>query len=81
MKDVIVYVIIVFVVCVSVYMYYQNSDALQLKCIVSSVDGNKYCVRDRDKLQEAADLLARVTQKCKNLVDFMHKKHPEVGVL
>lgn len=77
MDNVIVYVIIVFVVCVSLYMYYQNSDALQLKCIVSTVDGNKYCVRDRDKIQEAADLLANVTQKCKNLVDFMHNKHPE----
>jgi hypothetical protein len=76
MDDVIVYVIIAFVVCVCLYMYYQNSDALQLKCIVSSVDGNKYCVRDREKLQEAADLLATVTQKCKDLVDYMHKTHP-----
>ena len=48
----------------------------QLKCIVSTVDGNKYCVREREKLQEAADLLASVTQKCKSLVDYMIQKHP-----
>lgn len=77
MQDVVIYVIIAFVVCVCVYMYYQNSDTLQLKCIVSSVDGNKYCVRDRSKLQEAADLLATVTQKCKDLIKYMHEKHPD----
>ena len=77
MEEYIVYVIIAFIVGVCIYMYYQNSDAMQLKCIVSGVDGNKYCVRERAKLQEAADLLATVTQKCKNLVDYMHEKHPE----
>ena len=44
---------------------------------MSTVDGNKYCVRERAKLQEAADLLATVTQKCKDLVDYMNEKHPE----
>ena len=77
MQETLVYVIILFVVGVSIYMYYQNSDMLQLKCIVSGVDGNKYCVRDRSKLQEAADLLATVTQKCKDLVSYMEKQHPE----
>jgi hypothetical protein len=69
-------VFIAFVLAVCAYMYYQNSDMLQLKCIVSTVDGNKYCVRDRNKIQEAADLLASVTQKCKDLVDYMNQKHP-----
>ena len=77
MENVFVYVVVIFTTLVSIYMYYQNSDMLQLKCIVSGVDGNKYCVRDRAKLQEAADLLATVTQNCKKLVDFMHKKDPE----
>jgi hypothetical protein len=79
MKETLVYVIILFVVGVCVYMYFKNSDMLQLKCIVSGVDGNKYCVRDRSKLQEAADLLATVTQKCKDLVSYMEKNHPEDG--
>jgi hypothetical protein len=74
--DMIVYAVILFVGFVCVYMYFKNSDMLQLKCIVSSVDGNKYCVRDREKLQEAADLLAKVTNKCKKLVEYMVEKHP-----
>jgi hypothetical protein len=57
-------------------MYY-DSDAFQLKCIVSTVDGNKYCVRERDNVQKAADLLAKVTEKCKSLVAYMGKKFPE----
>ena len=70
-----VFVIIVFIVSGSFYYYYQE-DTFQLKCIVSTVDGNKYCVRDRTKLQEAADLLATTTDKCKRLVAYVGKKYP-----
>ena len=74
--DLLGYVLIVFIIGICVYMYY-DSDAFQLKCIVSTVDGNKYCVRERDNLQKAADLLAKVTEKCKSLVAYMGKKFPE----
>ena len=57
----------VFVIGVALKMYLE-SDAFNLKCIVSNVDGNKYCVRERAKLQLAADLLANTTQKLKKLV-------------
>ena len=49
----------------------------ELKCIVSSVDGNKYCVRDRQRMDEAADLLARVTDKCSLLVAHLQQTFPE----
>jgi hypothetical protein len=39
------------------------------------VDGNKYCVRDRKRIAEAADLLANVTTKCKELVKYMDENH------
>jgi hypothetical protein len=45
------------------------------------VDGNKYCVREREKLELAADLLAKVTQKCKLLVIYMKEKYPKAEVL
>lgn len=73
--DILAYVMIFFIVVISIYMYW-DSDAFQLKCIVSTVDGNKYCVRDRSKLQDAADLLAKITDKSKNLVEYMKEKHP-----
>jgi len=73
--DTLAYVLIFFIIAISVYMYW-DSDTFQLKCIVSTVDGNKYCVRDRSKLQEAADLLAMITEKCKKFVEYMNQKFP-----
>jgi len=68
--------IVLFILAICGYIYFQ-SDSFQLKCIVSTVDGNKYCVREREKLQQAADILAKVTVKCKKLVDYVHDKYPD----
>tara|TARA_Y100000996_G_C22445289_1_gene611579 strand:- start:177 stop:773 length:597 start_codon:yes stop_codon:yes gene_type:complete len=73
--DMLGYSLIIFIIAAIAKMYYE-SDAYNLKCIVSTVDGNKYCVREREKLEETADLLARVTGKLKKLVKITYKKHP-----
>jgi hypothetical protein len=78
--NIIVYVVIAFVLVICLHMYY-NSDWIQLKCIVSTVDGKKYCVRDRSKLKESADLLANTTSKCKQLVAYMKDKYPDNDVV
>uniref|UniRef100_A0A6C0EMS2 WLM domain-containing protein n=1 Tax=viral metagenome TaxID=1070528 RepID=A0A6C0EMS2_9ZZZZ len=65
-----------FVAGIALKMYFE-SDAFNLKCIVSDVDGNKYCVRERAKLQLAADLLANTTQKLRKLVAYLGKTFPE----
>jgi hypothetical protein len=70
------FVLIIFVVVMSLKIY-QESDAFNLKCIVSNVDGNTYCVRERAKLQLAADLLAKVTGKLKKLVKFIGVEYPD----
>jgi len=70
------YVFIAFVLLLCLKIYYE-SDAFNLKCIISSRDGNRYCVREREKLELAADLLAQVTEKCKKLVVYMKEKHPD----
>ena len=71
------YFIVGVVIVVCIYVYIDNADSFQLKCIVSTVDGNKYCVREREKVKQAADLLAKMTEKCKELVAFVGKKYPE----
>ena len=58
------------------YTFFQSDD-FQLKCIVSTKDGNKYCVRERTKIQDAADLLASITEKCKDLVKYANDTHPD----
>jgi len=69
------YILIAFVVIVVIKIY-TDSDTFNLKCIVSDVDGDKYCVRERAKLQLAADLLARVTNKLKKLVAHLEREFP-----
>ena len=70
------YVLIVFIIGVMLKIYFE-SDAFNLKCIVSDVDGNKYCVRERAKIQLVADLLAKVTDKLKELVKITQKEFPD----
>lgn len=70
------YILIIFVVVISIKIY-KESDAFNLKCIISEVDGNKYCVRERNKLTLAADMLARTTTKLKQLVEHVSKKYPD----
>jgi hypothetical protein len=71
------YGIVALVLGICTYTYVKGSDDFQLKCIVSSIDGNKYCVRDREKIQESVDLLANTTVKCKELVEYMFERYPE----
>jgi len=75
-EDILGYILIVFIIGVILKIYFE-SDAFNLKCIVSQVDGNKYCVRERNKLELVADMLARVTQKLKKLVAHMGEKYPD----
>jgi hypothetical protein len=69
-------VVIIGILVVAVYMYLANKDSIDLKCVISTVDGNKYCVRDRTQVAQAADLLASVVEKCKKLVEYLYEKYP-----
>lgn len=70
------YVFLAFILFFCLIIYYQ-SDAFDLKCIIASKDGNRYCVREREKMELAANLLADVTQKMNDTVAFIKQKHPE----
>ena len=66
-------------VVLSIYVLYKlwaSSDMFQLKCVISSVDSNTYCVRDRENLHEAADLLARNTERMTQLVEHLKTNYP-----
>ena len=70
------YIFVAFILFFCLVIYYQ-SDAYNLKCIIASKDGNRYCVREREKLELAANLLAQVTQKMKDMVSYMKTTHPD----
>ena len=65
---------VILLLCIKIYL---ESDTFNLRCIISEVDGNKYCVRERSKITLAADLLANVTQKLKDLVEHVGNKYPD----
>ena len=64
-------------VLIVVIRIYKDSDYWSLKCIISNKDGKKYCVRERLKLELAADRLADVNIKMQKLVKHLVKKFPD----
>ena len=66
-------IVLLLYICMKIY---QESDVFNLKCIISGVDGKKYCVRERNKLELAADRLAVVNDKMNKLVEHCAKKYP-----
>ena len=75
-QEIFVYIIVLVIISLCGYIYFERSD-FQLKCVVSTVDGNKYCVRETDKVKESVDMLAKVTEKCKKLVVYVGEKFPD----
>jgi hypothetical protein len=70
------YVFVGFIVFVCIYTVI-NSDRVQLTCVLSTVDGNEYCVRKRSQIKEASDLLAKIATKCTKIVKHLHEKFPK----
>jgi len=75
-ENLLFYVFVGFILLVCLKIYYE-SDEFNLKCVIASKDGNRYCVRQREKLDEAANLLAETTEKCKQLVKYMNDTLPD----
>ena len=76
MDNLIAYALVFLVIYVCLRIY-KESDTFQLKCIVSDVDGNKYCVRETSKLELVADLLAKTTGKLGKVVQHLKEKYPD----
>ena len=68
--------LILFIIVIS-YRIYHNSDLFQLKCIISGVDGQTYCVRERDKIELAADRLAHVNKNLLIIINHCHQNFPD----
>jgi len=69
-------IILLFIILIALKIYYE-SDVFNLRCIVSTVDGKKYCVRERRNIQKASNLLAKTTEKMEYLVKSMGSTYKE----
>jgi len=67
-------IIILFIILIGLKLYYE-SDVFNLRCIVSTADGKKYCVRERNNIERASNLLAQTTDKLKYLVENMNARY------
>jgi hypothetical protein len=70
------YIVLIFIFIIGL-AFYLNSDYFNLKCVKANTDGNTYCVRDSDRIQQSAELLAEVTGRMKILVEHLHEKYPK----
>jgi len=69
-------IIVLFVIIIGIKIYY-DSDVFNLRCIISTVDGKKYCVRERNNITKASDLLARTTEKLRYIVENLGQRYPD----
>lgn len=74
-QDLLGYSLFVFIIIIS-YKLYSESDYFNLKCIISTVDGEKYCVRERKNMSQASDLLALTVNKMNVLIENLKEKYP-----
>ena len=81
MKDDILGYIIIFFILILSYKIYRESDYFNLKCIISDVNGEKYCVRERKNMKKASDLIAKTAEKMKTLVSILEKKYKKNEVV
>ena len=70
------YAIIIFIFIIIIKLYY-DSDIFQLKCIVSDINGKKYCVRERKNMKQASNLLAKTTENMNKLIEYLGNTYPE----
>lgn len=68
------FIIILFIILIALKIY-SESDVFNLRCIISTVDGKKYCVRERENVQKASNLLAQTTEKLEYLVQNMKRRY------
>jgi hypothetical protein len=69
------FIMLLFIILIALKIYYQ-SDVFNLRCIISTVDGKKYCVRERNNIQKASNLLAKTCEKMQYLVDKLGSRYP-----
>lgn len=64
---------IIVVMCI----FYIQKVYLEVSYIISTVDNNKYLVKNAKGKEIAADILARLNAKIEKLIEHMRRKYPE----
>lgn len=65
--------ILIFLIILMIGKIYISSDYYNLKCVISTVDQNKYCVRETKRLKDVVDLFAHISVDLKKLMAYLKK--------
>ena len=65
--------ILIFLIILMIGKIYISSDYYNLKCVISTVDQNTYCVRETKRLKDVVDLFAHTSVKLKKLMAYLKK--------
>lgn len=66
--------ILIALIIILVIKIYLDSDTYNLKCVISSVDKNEYCVRETENIHRVADLFAKIALNNKKLIHHIKEK-------
>tara|TARA_Y100000389_G_scaffold204999_1_gene261798 strand:- start:6528 stop:7121 length:594 start_codon:yes stop_codon:yes gene_type:complete len=75
-SNILIYILVILIIILAIRIF-KDSETFNLRCIISDRDGNRYCVRDRTKLELAADRLATVNINLKRLIKHLKEKYPQ----
>ena len=68
--------IVIFIIFLAL-TFYLNSDTFNLTCVIAKRNGNTYCVRDSDRIQQSVELLAEAVERMKKMVAYLKDKYPQ----
>ena len=70
-KENFVTVILIVFILFFCYKIYLESETFNLKCIISNVNNKEYCIRERKNSKDAVDLLAKISDNCDKLLNYL----------
>jgi hypothetical protein len=71
--EALIVIILILIIIYLVYLHNYNANLLKVK---STIDNSVYYVQDKEDAQDAANLIAKIKDKLKSLIEHLSKQYP-----
>jgi hypothetical protein len=71
--EALIVILLILVIIYLVYLHNYNANLLKVK---STIDNSDYYVQDKEDAQDAANLIAKIKDKLKSLIEHLSKQYP-----
>ena len=68
--------IVIVLILVIIYLFYLHNYNANLLKVKSTIDNTEYYVQDKEDAQDAANLIAKIKDKLKSLIEHLSKQYP-----